>query len=92
MTADAAGEHYERLRDHFVRGSGAPTGAAGQRFARFGLAGLLELEPARGYVVESHQARACWSGRVDGHDAALRDVLYLVLGPQAASAGRRVPL
>jgi hypothetical protein len=92
VTADAAGERYERLRDHFLRGSSEPTGAAVQRFARFGLAGLFELEPPRGYVVESHEARACWSGRVERRDAALRDLVCLVLGPQASFAGRGVTL
>jgi len=90
VTADAAAERYERLRDHFLRGSSDPTGAAGQRFARFGLGGLFELEPPRGYVVESHPARSCWSGRVDRRDAALRDLVCLILGPQARCAGRGV--
>lgn len=90
MKADPAGERYERLRDHFLRGSSAQTGAAGRRFARYGLAGLLDLDPPRDYVVESHEARASWSGRIDARDVALRDVVCLVLGRPARSPGRGV--
>ncbi|MCP3995808.1 MAG: hypothetical protein GY722_12200 [bacterium] len=88
---DTPREHYEQLRDHFLLGSTEQTGAAGERFARLGLAGLFDLDVHRGnYVVETHEAKAPWTGRVDSRDAALRDVVWLVLGNRTPWADRGV--
>ncbi len=83
--ADRAAEPYERLRDRCLDGRDYAIGPAGVRFARCGLAGLLEPDPLRGYVVEIHEARAAWWERVDP-GLALQDALRVIVGPPASVA------
>jgi len=80
VEADRARERYERLRDQYLHGSGDEAGPPGERFARLGLDGLFDSDPPRGYVAQIHEARARGWGGVDPCDAALREVMRLVLG------------
>lgn len=84
--ADHARERYERLRDQHLHGSGEEIGPDRERFAGFGLAGLFDPDPPRCYVLEIHEAKAPWWGRVDPREAALRDLVRLVLGDPATRA------
>ena len=63
------------------------TGPAGERFARWGLAGLLDPDPPRGYVAQVHPARARGWGGVDPRETALREVVRLLLGSGAVGVG-----
>ncbi|MDA2954032.1 MAG: hypothetical protein O2976_05410 [Actinomycetota bacterium] len=60
-------------------------GPAGVRFARCGLAGLLDPDPPRGYVVEIHAVRTAWWERADP-GLALQDALRVIVGPPATVA------
>jgi hypothetical protein len=78
---DGARQRYEQLRDRYLDGSGDEADPHRECLSRLGLAGLFDLDPPRGYVAEVHEAKARGWGRVDPSDAALRDVVRLVLAP-----------
>lgn len=53
-----------------------------ERFARWGLAGLFELDPPKRYLVQIHEAqRRRWWGGLDPGEAALREMVRLIMGP-----------
>ena len=56
----------------------------GERFARLGLAGLFDPDPHRVYVAQIHEAQARRWGGIDPREAALREVVRVVLGPGAS--------
>ena len=80
VKADRARQRYERLRDQYLQRSDDEAGPPGERFARLGLAGLFDPDPPRDYVAQIHEARPRRWGGVDPRDAALREVVHLVLG------------
>ena len=85
---DRPRERYERLRDQYLHGSGEEAASAGECLARRGLASLFDPDPPRGYVAQVHPARARGWGGIDPCDAALREVVRLILGvgPRGSAA------
>jgi hypothetical protein len=82
---------YERLRNQYLYGLDEQSDSDTQRFARLGLAGLLEAQPPRGYVTQIHQAKGRSWCNGDSHDAVLGDVVRLVLGPKLGACFEQIP-
>jgi hypothetical protein len=88
---DHARQCYERLRNHYWYGLDEQSDAEAQRFARLGLAGLLEAQPPRGYVTQIHPATCRSWCSSDPHEAVLGDVVRLVLGPKLGACFESIP-